>query len=136
MFFSPLLVSSNTIGYSPAKQMVFSGLYPSDSDDYEQLRDAIAKLKLNDAAFSYMPETSSAMGFGFRCGFLGLLHMDIIQERLEREYDLDLIVTAPSVVYKIIDRAGVETLIDTPAKLPDPSTFEVRRQLKDHPLQY
>lgn len=111
-------------GYEPARQMVFAGLYPSDSDDYEALRDAIGKLKLNDAAFSYMPETSSAMGFGFRCGFLGLLHMDIIQERLEREYDLDLIVTAPSVVYKTIDKLGVESLIDTPAKLPDPSSFE------------
>ena len=105
--------------------MVYAGLYPSESDDYEALRDAVGKLKLNDAAFSYMPETSTAMGFGFRCGFLGLLHMDIVQERLEREYDLDLIITAPSVVYKIIlngpDRE--ERLIDTPAKLPDPSTF-------------
>lgn len=112
-------------GYAPAKQMVYAGLYPSESDDYEALRDAVGKLKLNDAAFSYMPETSTAMGFGFRCGFLGLLHMDIVQERLEREYDLDLIITAPSVVYKIIlngpDRE--ERLIDTPAKLPDPSTF-------------
>ena len=112
-------------GYAPAKQMVYAGLYPSESDDYEALRDAVGKLKLNDAAFSYMPETSTAMGFGFRCGFLGLLHMDIVQERLEREYDLDLIITAPSVVYKIImngpDRE--EKLIDTPAKLPDPSTF-------------
>ena len=112
-------------GYSPAKQMVFAGLYPSDSDDYEALRDAIAKLKLNDAALSYMPETSTAMGFGFRCGFLGLLHMDIVQERLEREYDLDLIVTAPSVVYKILlCGTGEERLVDTPAKLPDPSTFD------------
>ncbi len=112
-------------GYAPAKQMVFAGLYPSDADDYEQLRDAVAKLKLNDAAFSYMPETSTAMGFGFRCGFLGLLHMDIIQERLEREYDMDLIITAPSVVYKIImnNKERQEVLIDTPAKLPEPSEF-------------
>lgn len=110
-------------GYAPAKQMVFAGLYPSDADDYEALRDAIGKLKLNDAAFSYFPETSQAMGFGFRCGFLGLLHMDIIQERLEREYDLDLIVTAPSVVYKAILNNGEEMLIDSPAKLPDPSQF-------------
>lgn len=113
-------------GYSPAKQMVFAGLYPSESDDYEALRDAIAKLKLNDAAFSYMPETSQAMGFGFRCGFLGLLHMDIIQERLEREYDLDLIVTAPSVVYKVIMNGPEreEMLVDTPSKLPEPGTFQ------------
>lgn len=89
-------------GYEPAKQMVFAGLYPTETDDYEKLRDAISKLKLNDASFTYFPETSTAMGFGFRCGFLGLLHMDIIQERLEREYDLDLIVTAPSVVYKVV----------------------------------
>jgi len=111
-------------GYSPAKQMVFAGLYPSESDDYEGLRDAIGKLKLNDASFSFMPETSTAMGFGFRCGFLGLLHMDIIQERLEREYDLDIVVTAPSVVYKIIRHDDTEELIDTPAKLPDPTTFK------------
>eukprot|EP01041_Mallomonas_annulata_P007285 gene7285-14861_t len=111
-------------GYAPAKQMVFCGLYPSDSDDYEALRDAIGKLKLNDAALSYTPETSSAMGFGFRCGFLGLLHMDIIQERLEREYDLDIIVTAPSVVYKILDNNDQEILIDTPSKLPDPTMFK------------
>lgn len=111
-------------GYQPAKQMVFAGLYPSESDDYEKLRDAIGKLKLNDAALSFQPEVSTAMGYGFRCGFLGLLHMDIVQERLEREYDIDLIVTAPSVVYKIVDSKGVETLIDSPAKLPDPTTFE------------
>jgi len=111
-------------GYEPAKQMVFAGLYPSESDDYDALRDAIGKLKLNDASFSYMPETSTAMGFGFRCGFLGLLHMDIIQERLEREYDMDIVVTAPSVVYKILKPDGSEELIDTPAKLPDPSTFD------------
>jgi GTP-binding protein LepA len=111
-------------GYAPAKQMVFAGLYPSESSDFENLRDCIGKLKLNDASFSFVPETSVAMGFGFRCGFLGLLHMDIIQERLEREYDLDIVVTAPSVVYKIIRSDGSEELIDTPAKLPDPSTFE------------
>lgn len=105
---------------------MFAGLYPSDADDYEKLRDAIAKLKLNDAAFSFTPESSTAMGFGFRCGFLGLLHMDIVQERLEREYDCDLIVTAPSVVYKIVLSGAEkkEVLIDTPAKLPDPSTFD------------
>jgi GTP-binding protein LepA len=111
-------------GYAPAKQMVFAGLYPSESDDYDSLRDAISKLRLNDASFSYTPETSSAMGFGFRCGFLGLLHMDIIQERLEREYDMDIIVTAPSVVYKITKADGTEELIDTPAKLPESGSFE------------
>jgi GTP-binding protein LepA len=120
-------------GYEPAKPMVYCGLYPSESDDYGKLRDAITKLKLNDAALTYVPETSSAMGFGFRCGFLGLLHMDIVQERLEREFDVNLIVTAPSVVYMIkngIYRSDknnkdiIERYIDTPAKLPDPSTFD------------
>jgi GTP-binding protein LepA len=111
-------------GYAPAKQMVFAGLYPSESNDYDELKDSLAKLKLNDASFSFTPEVSSAMGFGFRCGFLGLLHMDIIQERLEREYDLDLIITAPSVVYKIVKNDGSEELVDTPAKLPDPVLFE------------
>ena len=111
-------------GYAPAKQMVFAGLYPSENDSYESLRDALGKLRLNDASFTYMPETSTAMGFGFRCGFLGLLHMDIVQERLEREYDLDLIITAPSVVYKIVKADGSEEMIDTPSKLPETSYFE------------
>jgi GTP-binding protein LepA len=123
-------------GYAPPKAMVFCGLYPSDSDDYEQLRDAIGKLKLNDAALTFAPETSSAMGFGFRCGFLGLLHLDIVRERLEREFGVDLVVTAPSVVYKtrsgvlrasrgeIQEKDIVETLVDAANKLPDPTTFD------------
>eukprot|EP00611_Tribonema_gayanum_P014998 TRINITY_DN2659_c1_g1_i1.p1 TRINITY_DN2659_c1_g1~~TRINITY_DN2659_c1_g1_i1.p1 ORF type:complete len:704 (-),score=246.06 TRINITY_DN2659_c1_g1_i1:10-1857(-) len=106
-------------GYAEANPMVFCGLYPVDASDYESLRDALGKLKLNDAALAYEPETSSAMGFGFRCGFLGLLHMDVVQERLEREYNLDLIVTAPSVVYKAVTTKGAEITVDSPVKLPD-----------------
>lgn len=100
-------------GYAPAKQMVFAGIYPTSADDYEALRDAIAKLKLNDAAFSYMPDASQAMGSGFRCGFLGLLHMDIVQERLQREYDMDVIVTAPSVIYKVVLKTKRRKLAST-----------------------
>jgi GTP-binding protein LepA len=111
-------------GYNEAKPMVFCGLFPTDADQYPDLREALDKLQLSDAALKYEPETSSAMGFGFRCGFLGLLHMEIVQERLEREYDLDLIVTAPSVIYKV-NMINSETLmIDNPATLPDPQKRE------------
>jgi GTP-binding protein LepA len=108
-------------GYAEANPMVFCGMFPIDADQFEDLREALAKLELNDAALHYEPETSSAMGFGFRCGFLGLLHMEIVQERLEREYNLDLIITAPSVVYKVITIKGEELLIDNPSHLPAPN---------------
>jgi GTP-binding protein LepA len=114
-------------GYRPAKPMVFASLYPSDADDYEDLRDALEKLQLNDASLTYEPETSQALQFGFRCGFLGLFHMVIVQERLEREYDQDLIVTAPSVAYQVLMTNGEEIEIHRPADLPDPSMVaEVR----------
>ncbi len=111
-------------GYTEAKPMVFCGLFPTEADQYPDLRDALDKLQLSDAALKYEPETSSAMGFGFRCGFLGLLHMEIVQERLEREYDLDLIVTAPSVIYKVNMIDGSEEMVDNPATLPDPQKRE------------
>jgi GTP-binding protein LepA len=105
-------------GYKDVKPMVFSGLFPSDSDDYPALRDALAKLKINDASLSYEPETSQALGFGFRCGFLGLLHLDIVRERLEREFDLDLLVTAPSVAYRVATKSGAEVEVHNPAEMP------------------
>ena len=98
--------------------MVFAGLFPTDSDEYPELRDALERLKLNDAALFYEPETSQALGFGFRCGFLGLLHMEIVRERLEREFDLDLLVTAPNVAYRVLTTTGEEIEVHNPSDMP------------------
>jgi GTP-binding protein LepA len=111
-------------GYQKVQPMVFSGLYPTDNADYEVLKEALEKLQLNDASFTFEPETSEALGFGFRCGFLGLLHMEVIQERLEREYDLDLVITAPSVEYQIIKKNGEELRIENPAAFPEQSEID------------
>jgi GTP-binding protein LepA len=115
-------------GFKMIQPNVFAGLYPVSSDDYENLRDALQKLRLNDAALHYEPETSEALGFGFRCGFLGMLHMEIVQERLEREYDLDLITTAPTVIYEVLDTGGKVTKIDNPASLPPVNQIEEIRE--------
>ena len=120
-------VSAALPGFKEIKPQVFAGLYPVESNQYEALRDALAKLHLNDASFHYEPETSQALGFGFRCGFLGLLHMDIVQERLEREYGMHLITTAPSVIYEVHLRDGTVEQVSNPARLPDPASIaEIR----------
>ena len=111
-------------GFKPSMPVVWCGLYPVDADDFEKLRDSLAKLRLNDASFHYEAETSAALGFGFRCGFLGLLHLEIIQERLSREFDLNLIATAPSVVYKIFRTNGEMELLHNPADMPDGSVID------------
>ncbi len=119
---------SSLAGFSEMRPRVFSGLYPVSSDDYENFREALQKLKLNDAALQYEPETSQALGFGFRCGFLGLLHMEIVQERLEREYDLDLITTAPTVIYEVLRSDGEIVMVDNPADLPEPNHIQEVRE--------
>ncbi len=124
--------SAPLAGYRPVKSMVFAGLYPAQTTDYQLLRDALEKLHLSDAALTYQPESSVALGFGFRCGFLGLFHMEIVQERLEREYDLDLIFTAPSVEYQVTKTDGTELALDNPAELPPPNEIaEIREPWVD-----
>ena len=115
-------------GFKEVQSVVFCGLFPVDAADFEDLRAAIGKLRLNDASFTYEMESSAALGFGFRCGFLGLLHMEIVQERLEREFDMDLITTAPTVVYEVIQRDGTMINVDNPSKMPDPSRIEEVRE--------
>ncbi|OIR14745.1 elongation factor 4 [mine drainage metagenome] len=115
-------------GFKEVQPQVFAGLFPVESNQYEALRDSLEKLKLNDASLQYEPEVSQALGFGFRCGFLGLLHMEIVQERLEREFDMDLITTAPTVVYEVVQRDGTVLMVDNPSKLPDASKIEEIRE--------
>ncbi len=115
-------------GFQKVQPRVFAGLYPVSSDDYESLRESLQKLNLNDASLQFEPETSQALGFGFRCGFLGMLHMEIVQERLEREYDVDLITTAPTVIYEVITQTGETLMVDNPAKLPENGTIKEIRE--------
>ena len=115
-------------GFKEVQPQVFAGLFPVEANQYDALRDSLEKLKLNDAALQYEPEVSQALGFGFRCGFLGLLHMEIVQERLEREFDMDLITTAPTVIYEVVQRDGSIIMVDNPSKMPDPSKIEEIRE--------
>jgi GTP-binding protein LepA len=120
--------SEPLMGYKPAKPMVFAGIYPTDTEDYPLLRESLDKLQLNDAALTFEPESSAALGFGFRVGFLGMFHMEIVQERLEREYDLDVLVTAPSVEYEAVLSTGEVVRMDRPSEMPDPSKLEEMRE--------
>jgi GTP-binding protein LepA len=115
-------------GFKEVQPQVFAGLFPVEANQYDALRDSLEKLKLNDAALQYEPEVSQALGFGFRCGFLGLLHMEIVQERLEREFDMDLITTAPTVVYEVVQRDGTVIMVDNPSKMPDPAKIDEIRE--------
>jgi GTP-binding protein LepA len=115
-------------GFKESKSNVFAGLYPVDSGEYEAFRESLSKLRLNDAALHFQPETSEALGFGFRCGFLGMLHMEIIQERIEREYHIELIMTSPTVVYEVVDKSGVTHMIDNPVRLPEPNMISLVRE--------
>ncbi|MEN3296152.1 MAG: GTP-binding protein LepA [Burkholderiales bacterium] len=115
-------------GFKEVQPQVFAGLFPVEANQYDALRDSLEKLKLNDAALQYEPEVSQALGFGFRCGFLGLLHMEIVQERLEREFDMDLITTAPTVIYEVVQRDGTVLMVDNPSKMPEPSKIEEIRE--------
>ncbi|KND58984.1 Translation elongation factor LepA [Candidatus Paraburkholderia schumanniana] len=115
-------------GFKEVKPQVFAGLYPVEANQYDALRESLEKLKLNDASLQFEPEVSQALGFGFRCGFLGLLHMEIVQERLEREFDMDLITTAPTVIYEVVQRDGTTIMVENPAKMPEPSKIEEVRE--------
>ena len=115
-------------GFKEIKPQVFAGLYPVESNEYDQLRESLEKLRLNDASLQFEPEVSQALGFGFRCGFLGLLHMEIVQERLEREFDMNLITTAPTVVYEVLMKDGTVEQISNPSRLPDLSKIEEVRE--------
>jgi len=124
----PRAATAPVPGFKEVKPQVFAGLFPVEANQYESLRDALTKLQLNDSALQFEPEVSQALGFGFRCGFLGLLHMDIVQERLEREYDMDLITTAPSVIYEVLLRDGSVVTVENPSKMPEPSRIEEIRE--------